>query len=144
MIIAQAFELLHQTIEERKKTLLSEMEAISVSKKTALTLHKDQLMMMQDEIGRYTEMTSLILQTHTDQEVVALGDLLPTELKATLKNIENMSLTPNQSSDIHVTLHTDTLIKELSIFGDVMDSSPTPSQSTWSSESVAKVMKMYC
>ena len=146
LIITEAFELLHQTIEERKKTLLSEMEAISVSKKAALTLHKEQLMKMQDEIGRYTEMTSLILQTHTDHEIVALGDLLPTELKTTLKKVENVSLTLNHSSDIHVSLHTDSLIKALSIFGHVMDSSPSPSpsQSTWSSESVAKVKEMYC
>ena len=115
------------------------MEAISLSKTTALALQKEQLMKMQDEMDRYTEMTSLILQTHTDHEMVALGDSLPTEQKATLKKIQNVSLTPNQSSDIHVTLHTDTLIKELSIFGDVMDSSPSPSQSTWSSKLVAKV-----
>eukprot|EP00731_Ephydatia_muelleri_P032774 Em0024g318a len=145
LIITQAFEQLHQTIEERKKTFLSEMEAISLSKTTALTLQKEQLMKMQDEIGRYTEMTSHILQTYTDHEMAALGDLLPTELKATLKKVENVSLTPNQSSDIHVPLlHIDSLIKQLSIFGDVMDSSPSPSQSTWSSESVAKVKERYC
>ena len=111
LIITQAIEQLHQTIEELKKTLLSEMEAISVSKKAALTLQKEQLMKMEDEIGRYTEMTSLILQTHTDHEMVALGDLLPSELKAILKKVENVSLTPNQSSDIHVSLHTDSIIK---------------------------------
>ena len=146
LIISQFAEQLHQAIEERKKTLLSEMEAISLSKKTALTLHKEQLIKMQDEIGRYTEMTSFILQTHTDHEMVALGDLLPTELKATLKKVENMSLTPNQSSDINVSLHTDSLIKVLSIFGHVVtdSSSPSPSQSTWSSESMAKVKEMYC
>eukprot|EP00731_Ephydatia_muelleri_P032931 Em0024g475a len=144
LIITQAFEQLHQTIEERKNTLLSEMEAISLSKTTALTLQKEQLMKMQDEIGHYTEMTSHILQTHTDDEMVAIGDLLPTELKATLKKVENVSLTPNQSSDIHVSLlHIDSLIKQLSIFGDVMDSS-SPSQSTWSSELVAKVKERYC
>ena len=145
LIINQAFEQLHQTIEERKNTLLSEMEAISLSKTTALTLQKEQLMKMQDEIGHYTEMTSHILQTHTDQEMVALGDLLPTELKATLKKFENVSHTPNQSSDIHVSLlHINSLIKQLSIFGHVMDSPPSPSQSTWSSESVAKVKERYC
>ncbi|KAL5497612.1 hypothetical protein EMCRGX_G014120 [Ephydatia muelleri] len=48
---------------------------------TALTLQKEQFMKMQDEIGHYTEMTSHILQTHTDHEMVARGDLL-TELKA--------------------------------------------------------------
>eukprot|EP00731_Ephydatia_muelleri_P008882 Em0004g1220a len=142
LIISQYVKQLHQAIEERKKTLLSEMEAISLSKKTALTLQKEQLMKMQDEIGRYTEMTSFILQTHTDHEMVALGDLLPTELKATLKKVENVSLTPNQSSDIHVSLHTDSLIKALSIFGHVMDTSL--SQNTWSSESVAKVKEKHC
>ena len=145
LIITQAFEQLHQTIEERKNKLLSEMEAISLSKTTALTLQKEQLMKMQDEIVRYTDMTSHILQTHTDYEMIALGDLLPTELKATLKKVENASLTPNQSSDIHVSLlQIDSLIKQLSIFGHVMDSPPSPSQSTWSSESVAKVKERYC
>ena len=142
LLIHQAFEQLHQTIEERKKTLLSEMEAISVSKATALTLQKEQLVKMQDEIVGYTEMTSHILQTHTDHEVVALGGLLPTELKATLKKVGNVSLTPSQYSDIHVSLPTDSLMKELSIFGHVMDSSL--SRTTWSSESAAKVREVYC
>ena len=144
LLIHQAFEQLHQTIEERKKTLLSEMETISISKTTALTLQKEQLVKMQDEIVGYTEMTSHILQTHTDHEVVALGGLLPTELKATLKKVGNVSLTPNQYSDIHVSLPTDSLMKELTIFGDVMDSSPSPSQSTWSSGSAAKVREVHC
>ena len=107
LIITQAFEQLHQTIEERKKTLLSEMEAIALSKTTALTLQKEQLMKMQDEIGRYIDKTSNILQTHsTDYEMVALGDLLPTELMTTLKKVENVSLTRNESSPIHVSLYT--------------------------------------
>eukprot|EP00731_Ephydatia_muelleri_P009397 Em0004g1735a len=55
---------------------------------TALTLQKEELMKMQDEIGHYTEMTSHIFQTHTDHEMVALGNLLPTELKATLKKVK--------------------------------------------------------
>ena len=136
LLINQTFEQLHQAIEERKKTLLSEMEAISLSKTTALSLQKEQLVKIQDEIGRYTEMTSHILQTHTDQEVVVLGDLLPTELKATLKKVGGVSLTP---SDIHVTLRTDSLIKELSMFGYVI----SPSQSTWSSKSAARMDKVY-
>ena len=138
LLINQAFEQLHLAIEERRKTLLSEMEAISLSKIAALTLQKEQLVKIQDEIGRYTEMTSHILQTHTDHEVVALGDLLPTELKATMKKVEEVSLSTNC---IHVTLQTDSLMKEISIFGHVMDSSP--SLSTWSSKSVARMDKVY-
>ena len=139
LLIHQAFEQLHQAIEERKKTLLSEMEAISLYKTTALSLLKEQLVKIQDEIGHYTEMTSHILQTHTDHEVVALGDLLPTELKATLKKVEGVSLTPSQSSDIHVTLQTDSLMKELSLFGRVL----APSQSTWSSKLAARMDMVY-
>ena len=141
LLINQAFEQLHQAIEERKKKLLSEMGDISLSKTTALSLQKEQLVKIQDEIGRYTEMTSHILQTHTDHEVVALGDLLPTELKATLnKKFERVSLS---TSDIHVTLLSDSLMKELSIFGHVMASPSSPSQSTWSSKSAARMDKVY-
>ena len=55
-----------------------------------------------------------------------------------------MSLSPIQSSDIHVSLHIDTLIKGLSIFGHVFDLPPSRSQSTWSFESVTKVKDLYC
>ena len=140
LLINQAFEQLHQAIEERKKTLLSEMETISLSMVTAMSLQKEQLMKIQDEMGRYTEMTSHILQTHTDHEVVALEDLLPTELKSTLKKVEGVSLS---TSDIHVTLQTDSLMKELSLFGHVMASPPSPSQSTWSFKSAARMGKVY-
>ena len=140
LLINQAFEQLHQAIEERKKTLLSEMEVITLSKTTAMSLQKEQLVKIQDEIGRYTEMTSHILQTHTDHEVVALGDLLPTELKATLKKVDGVSLS---TSDIHVTLQTDSLVKVLSKFGHVMASPPSPSQSTWSSKSATRMEKVY-
>ena len=117
------------------------MEAISLSKTTALSLQKKQLVKIQDEIGCYTQMTSHILQTHTDHEVVALGDLLPTELKTTLKKVGEVSLTPSQSSGIHVTLLTDSLMKDLSIFGHIMTSSPL--HSTWSSKSAATKNKEY-
>ena len=56
LLINQAFEQLYQAIEERKNTLLSEVVANSLSKITALSLQKEQLVKMKDEIGRYTEM----------------------------------------------------------------------------------------
>ena len=46
LLINQAFERLLQVIEERKKILFSEMEAISLSKTAALTLQKEELMKM--------------------------------------------------------------------------------------------------
>ena len=75
LAINQAFEILQQTLEERKKTLLSELEAITLSKSTALTLQKEQFKKMVGDIGHYTDTASQILQTHTDHGIVALGGL---------------------------------------------------------------------
>ena len=136
LAINQGFEILQQTLEERKKTLLSELEAISLSKTTALTLQKEQFEKMVGDIGHYTDMASQILQTHTDHEIVALGGLIPTELQATLKRVQTISLTPNQHSNISVSVKTDDFIRQLSKLGNFY---PSPSSCTWMSTSVAKV-----
>ena len=143
LLINQAFERLLQVIEERKKILFSEMESISLSKTAALTLQKEELMKMQDEIGRYSEMISHILQTYSDHEMVALGDLQITEIKTTLNKFGSVSFTPSQTSEIHVTIKIISLIQDLSNIGHVMGSIPSPPQSSWSSESIAMKNKGY-
>ena len=141
LAINQAFEILQQTLEERKKTLFSELEAISLSKTTALTLQKEQFEMMVGDIGHYTDIQ--ILQTHTDHEIVALGGLIPTELQATLKRVQTISLTPNQHSNISVSVKTDDLVRQLSKLGEIFVFFPSPSSCTWMSTSVAKVGTRY-
>ena len=143
LAINQAFEILQQTLEERKRTLLSELEAISLSKTTALTLQNEQFEKMVGDIGHYTNMVSQILQTHTDHEIVALGGLIPTELQATLKRIQTISLTPNQHSNITVSVQTDDLVTQLSKLGEIIVFSPSPSLCTWTSISVARVGTRY-
>ena len=66
-----------------------------------------------------------------------MGGLVPTELKATFKKVETMSLTPNQHSHIPVLVQTEGLVRELSKFGHISELSL--SSSTWTSTSVAKV-----
>eukprot|EP00731_Ephydatia_muelleri_P008008 Em0004g346a len=143
LAINQAFEILQQTLEERKNTLLSELEAISLSKTTALTLQKEQFEKMVGDIGHYTDMASQILQTHTDHEIVALRGFIPTELDAALKRVQTISLTPNQHSNITVSVQTDDLKQKLSNFGDVFVFYPSPSACKWTSTSVAKVGTKY-
>ena len=70
-VITQAFEQLQQTLDERKRTLLSNLEAVSLSKMTALNLQKEAFEKIVEDIGHYTEVASHILQTHTDHEVVS-------------------------------------------------------------------------
>ena len=143
LAIIQTFTQLKETLEERKKVLLMELETIALSKTTSLTLQKEQFEKIQHDISHYTEVTSHILQTHTDHEVVALGGLVPTELKATLKKVENVFLTPNPHSYLSATLQTDSIAKVLSEFGGVVDLSPTPSECTCAFKSVSRVNRKY-
>eukprot|EP00731_Ephydatia_muelleri_P007981 Em0004g319a len=98
---------------------------------------------MVGDIGHYTDMASQILQTHTDHEIVALGGLIPTELQATLKRVQTISLSPNQHSNITVSVQTDDLIRKVSKLDLLLDFYPSPSSSTWMSTSVAKVGTRY-
>eukprot|EP00731_Ephydatia_muelleri_P008269 Em0004g607a len=143
LAINRAFEILQQTLEERKRTLLSELEAISLSKTTALTLQKEQFEKMVGDIGHFTDMASQILQTHTDHEIVALGGLIPTELQATLERVQTISLTPNQHSNITASVQTDDLVRQLSKLGEIIVFFPSPSSSTWMSTSVARLGTRY-
>ena len=137
LAINQAFEILQQTLEERKMTLLSQLEAISLSETTALTFQKEQFVKIVEDIGHYTEVASHILQTHTDHEVIALGGVVPTELQATLKRVQTMSFTPIEHYYLLASVQTDDLVRELSKFGHVSELSP--SSSTWTSTSVARM-----
>ena len=95
------------------------------------------------DIGHYTDLASHILQTHTDHEIVALGGLIPTELQATLERVQTISLTPNQESSITVSVQTDDLIQKLSKLGHLLDFNLSPSSSTWTPTSVARVGTWY-
>ena len=139
LAINHEFEILQQTLEERKKKLLSEVEAIALSKKTALILQKELFKNVAEDIGHYTEMTSHILQTHTYYEVVALGGFIHTELKATLKKLDDMKVTTDKHIDISVHIPTDNLIADLSKFGYIVEFTPTSSMWTSTFPSVAKV-----
>ena len=143
LAIIQTFKQLMETLVERKKVLLMELETIALSKTTSLTLQKEQFEKIQHDISRYTEVTSHILQTHTAHEVVALGGLVPTELKVTLNKVENVSFTPNPCSYLSATLQSDSLAKALSEFGGVVDLSPSPSECTCTFKSVSRVNRKY-
>ena len=134
-----AFEQLLERLVERKKALLSEMESIALTQTTSLTLQKEQLEKIQQNISYYSEVTSHILHTHTDHEVVAMGGCIPTELKATIMEVENMSPWTSQYGPITANVQVDALMKELSMFGCVYQQSPVPGKSELTIQSVIKI-----
>ena len=138
LAINEAFEQLLETLVERKKALLLELESIVLTQTTSLTLQKEQLEKIQQNINHYSEVTSHILHTNSDHEVVAMGGLIPTELMATNKVIENISLSTSHYGHVTAVAQTDTLVKELSTFGYVFDQSPVPRKSELTIQSVIR------
>ena len=135
LAINVAFEQLLERLLERKKALLSEMESIALTLTTSLTLQKEQLEKIQQNISHYSKVTSHILHTHTDHEVVAMGGCIPTELKATITEVENMT---SQYGPITADVQVDALMKELSMFGYVFEQSPVPCKSEFTIQSVMR------
>ena len=136
LVINQAIDMVQETLEKRRRELLEELETLSLSKAAGLTLQKEQFVALIEDIGHYTEVASHVLQTHTDHEVVALGGIVSTELQATLKKIQTMSLAPNQHSGTTATVQTDDFVREVSKLGQILQLSPA--SSTWASAAVAK------
>ena len=143
MAISQAFERLHSTIDERRKALFLELEAVLISKTIPLT-NQDQLYkdMLQD-IARYTEAIILTLQTHTDHEVVALGSLLPNELQTILRGMKQLPIIPIEHCNIGISVPTDGFESDFSNFGCVTDESPSFAHSTWTSAAIPRSNKEY-
>ena len=139
LAINVAFEQLLERLVERKKALLSEMESIALTQTTSLTLQKEQLEKIQQNISHYSEVTSHILHTHTDHEVVAMGGCIPTELMAIFMEVENMSPWTSQYGPITADVQVDALMKKLSMFGDVYQQSPVPCKSGYTIISVIKI-----
>ena len=111
------------------------MESIALTQTTSLTLQKEQLEKIQQNINHYSEVTTHILHTHTDHEVVAMGGCILTELKASIMEVENMS---PWTSPITADVQVDALMKELSMFGCVYQQSPVPCKSVFTIHSVMR------
>ena len=141
--VAKAFERLSEALEERRKALLSDLEAVLLSKTLSLTLQKEHFQRLQQEVAHCVEVTSHCLQSHTDHEMVSLGELIPTELNATTTKVEKMSLTPNQRTFFTVSTKADSVLRELSDFAEIVDLSPAPSNSICIFKSVTMVNMQY-
>ena len=128
--IEKMFKELLVAAEDRKRALLLELETTSLSVTTSLTIQKEQLDKIKNDICYYTEATTHILQTHTDQKVVALGGLVPTEPEGILKMAENVSLFPSQCCYLTAYAQTDFLMNEIHKFGEIVNLSPAASAST--------------
>ena len=143
LAIDQTFDKLLQALQERKQALLEELEAVTLSRKTVLTLEKEKMEKVVKEINHYSAVASDILKTHTAQEMVTLGGVVHAELKSKVRIVDSYFTTPMEDNVISVSLQANELMMEVSKFGNIFEMSAcaSPSESTWTSLSTARMKK---
>lgn len=114
-VINRSFEALREALEQRRTALLSELADICLSKTAALTLQGEHFEKTKQNIVRYVEAISHILQTHSDHEVLSLGGQVPNELKQVLSHVEMLPLTPNLQNSITASVRNTHIIEVLEI-----------------------------
>ena len=141
--IRQTFENLHKALDDRMNELLGELHTTAVARTTALGLQRESYEVLKQNIGHNSAFSASVVQTYTDHELLALNQLPFTELQATLKKAESMSLLPCQHSELTVILKAHDFGRELSNLGYVVDFPPSPTKSTWKPKSFAIINVPY-
>eukprot|EP00731_Ephydatia_muelleri_P009941 Em0005g527a len=142
--ISNAFEELHEKVEARKRSLLADLDAATSRRASALDYRRTRIREAQRDLYRYCEVVFRALQTHSDQEVVAMENAPLAALSDTLrasKNVASIDPGRSQAEGLSVLLETDRLA--LDSLGRVKDTSPYPPACTWASTTVAMVKSPY-
>eukprot|EP00731_Ephydatia_muelleri_P005433 Em0002g1609a len=79
--IKQTFVLFHKMLDDRMNKVLRELHDIALSKKTALTLQKEQFETLNGDIFRCADVAQTVVEKYTDCEVIALKQLPYAELQ---------------------------------------------------------------
>ena len=107
------------------------MHNLILCKTTRLGLQYEKFEKLSQDASRYLEFATKLLQNGTDQELIAMKQLPSTQLKATFERMDSEHLVPCEHSDVTVAMETESLIRELSNFGKVIDFCPSPEESIW-------------
>ena len=132
--VKSAFESLQRALKIRENELLAKLECIASSKMLPLMWWKKECEKMALNSKQLTEMISC------GQITVALADH---ELQRIQLTVDNHCVPRDEETTLKVLLHVNDIAEQLSQLGDVLGSSPSPSNSIWSAESVAKVNVNY-
>ena len=98
--IKQTFLLFHKMLDDRMNKVLRELHDIALSKKTALTLQKEQFETLNGDIFRCADVAQTVVEKYTDCEVIALKQLPYAELQGSVSKAQRVSLKPCECSDI--------------------------------------------
>ena len=107
--IRETFVQLHKALDDKMEEVLRELHEISLSKTAALGLQKDNFQELKKDIGQCSSIATNIIQTYTDCEIIALGQLPSVELQSCITKAESVSLIPCKKTDVKVELHNESI-----------------------------------
>ncbi|KAL5481344.1 hypothetical protein EMCRGX_G021482 [Ephydatia muelleri] len=132
--IDEAFDKLHQALEEKRLSLLATTNDITLYRASQLSTQKQEWEFWYSELNRYVEKSNDILLTHSEEQFVALRKSVQNKLNGIIEKGSDMCFEPNQHSDIPVFIETAILLKEIPQCGFILDYSP--SKSIWMQKSL--------
>ena len=128
-VIEEAFDKLHQALEEKRLSLIAATNDIALYRTTALNTQKQEWEESYNQLSRYVDKSNDVLSTHSDEQLLALRGCMHKTLCTLVEKGSAICFEPNQHSDIPVSVSTATLLREIPLCGFVVDYSP--SKSIW-------------
>eukprot|EP00731_Ephydatia_muelleri_P015712 Em0009g136a len=111
--IDEAFDKLHQALEEKRLSLLATTNDITLYRASQLSTQKQEWEFWYSELNRYVEKSNDILLTHSEEQFVALRKSVQNKLNGIIEKGSDMCFEPNPHSDIPVFIETAILLKEI-------------------------------
>ena len=126
-VIDEAFDKLHQALEDKRLSLLAATNDIALYRTSALNDQKQEWERWYYQLNRYVEKTNAILSTHNDEQVLALRRCIYRRLTEIIDKCSDMCFEPNQHSDIPVSMEMTILLREIPRCGFILNYSPPKS-----------------
>ena len=130
MHVQELFMKLRQLIDQHEKKLLGECRQMATSKETSLSIQKEHLQHLSKSMSECHSLTSIATSQYTDVQLLSIAQTLQNRADTLQQQFTHTSLELCEKPDISVEVNTDALVKMITQFGGVADSSPSCSNTT--------------
>ena len=117
--IVEKFSELKLAIESRQKALVEKTTEFSIGKLSSLRVQNDELKKMRDEIASTCQIVETATDSHIAREFLSTKRFMKAKLEDLLRQFKACPLDPYESDIMPTSLGTESLVNEISKFGEV-------------------------
>ena len=128
--IEEVFMKLRKLIDQHEEKLLGECRRMAISKETSLSIQKECLQHLAESMSECHSLASIATSQYTDVQLLSIAQTLRDRADSLQQQFTDTSLDLCETPDISVEVNTDALVKMITQFGGVADSSPSCSNTT--------------